>query len=146
MDRYDQEVERLTRNPSKIEDSWSMSEPLFDFCTISRSGTTRPDGRLCGCLTFVRKNSTFGGYAWTDELTDAIQNDARLPFNAEDIRPKHLPVFAEWQRRIDRELGRTPPPLLPRLEDKDYPSESAYRASIQATEPDHLEFPQTRKD
>lgn len=108
MDRYDQEIERVSRGLSEGRNPlsfWTFGEqhsPLFDGCSVDR--------RSCFCLTAVRN---IGVGAETRELSDAIRSDKRIPDDERLIRSEHLPVFAEWQRRLDKELGRTPPPLLP---------------------------------
>lgn len=101
-DKYDEAVAYLTARPDEIYDSWLCAESLFQFVEPIDGN----DEKVCGCLTEIR--GSYDICAWTDELTAAIRADERLPRNAEDITPAHLPVFAEWQRRIDKELGRTP--------------------------------------
>ena len=59
---------------------------------------------VCGCLTQVRAGLN---EAQTKELTKAIRNSRSLPNNGHDIKVKHLPLFAKWQRRIDKELKRS---------------------------------------
>lgn len=108
-DRYDQEVERLTKEPERIFGAWFSASPLFGFVTPSRLCDVRDDSKSCGCLTLVMGEVYV---AWTDELTAAIRADERLPKDSSGIGPANLPVFAEWQRKIDAALGRTPPPLL----------------------------------
>jgi hypothetical protein len=39
-------------------------------------------------------------------LTKAIRADARIPEGPQWITVNDLPVFAEWQRRLDKELKR----------------------------------------
>lgn len=139
-DRYDQEVERLSANPDAIEPSWWHSHPshdvthspLFDACGYSRSGGK--SSQFCGCLTQVKCGMHC---AQTSELTDAIRQDGRIPGHSLTIKAKDLPVFAEWQRRIDKELNRTPPPMLPE------PTEAQYLASINSLAPE-FEAPETR--
>lgn len=113
IDRYDQEVERLTKklrtDELAIEKSWGDAEPLFEFCTRDRSTGSR--GKICGCLVMIRNQQKY--VAETVELTASIRADKQLPVVSSSITVEHLPIFAEWQRRIDKELGRTPPPLLP---------------------------------
>lgn len=104
-DVYDAEVERLMANPGDIPRSWRHFEPLFEFC-IPRGVPSSHNGKCYGCLTMVRGGS---GVAWTDELTAAIVADERLPRCDEDIRPEHLTVFAEWQRKLDVLLNRPAP-------------------------------------
>ncbi len=109
VDKYDKEVAYLTGNPGKIPDAWSSPDInrgglLFQWCTLSGGEEEHPDSfETCGCLTQVRG----GGYsAWTDKLTEQIQNDVRIPLSESGITVDDLPVFAEWQRRLDKELGR----------------------------------------
>ena len=45
----------------------------------------------------------------TEETILKIKADDRLPLFERDITPAHLPIFEEWQRIADKELGRTPP-------------------------------------
>ena len=97
-DIYDAEVERLTANPGDIHDSWCKAKLLFRFATPDGHSGLRRDGKDCGCLTMIRSSM---GVAWTDELTAAIRADERIPDMTQRMTPAHLPVFAEWQRRID---------------------------------------------
>lgn len=53
-------------------------------------------------------------HASDESLTQLIRLDRRIP-DLERVTVDHLPIFAGWQRRIDQVLGRTPPPLDPRL-------------------------------
>jgi hypothetical protein len=99
-DKYDEQIERLTKNPARIKDEWSDAIGIFDYAERSYG----PWSDDCGCLTMIRSG---GGYrAQTEELTKAIRADKRIPKRDADIKPEHLPVFAEWQRRIDKELNR----------------------------------------
>jgi hypothetical protein len=101
MDKYDMAVEYLTEHPDEIYDAWGnpflhKGGCLFQFCNANGYNAI-----ICGCLTQIRR----GGYAAeTEELTEEIRNDERIPSSALDIRAEHLPVFAEWQRRLDKEL------------------------------------------
>lgn len=110
-DKYSEAVAYLTEHEDRIESTWF--EPhlhrggcLFTFCTPDGTRQPRPDHRMCGCLTMIRGEWALENHAWTDELTEAILTDERLPKSGYDIRPEHLPVFAEWQRRLDKELNR----------------------------------------
>lgn len=104
-DKYQKAVEYLTRYPEQIGGAWSepLSHPsgcLFQF--VTPSGKCQHDlyGLAYGCLTTIRD----GFQAHTPELTAAIRADKRIPKCSSLITPRHLPVFAEWQARIDREL------------------------------------------
>jgi hypothetical protein len=103
MDIYDKEIARLTANPEAIKSSWMNCGPLFNMC---RSADYIGDKNI-GCLTMIRRDD--GYHAQTQELTDAIRADKRIPIHYEKIVARDLPVFASWQRRMDKELGRKPP-------------------------------------
>ncbi len=114
MDKYDEAVEYLTDHPDEIYDAWGCgaededdqpyvhAQCLFQFAT--RNGEWSVD---YGCLTQIRVG--FGEVEVEDnhQLTLEIRADERIPSHGLDIRVEHLPVFAEWQRRLDRELGRS---------------------------------------
>lgn len=98
-DKYVLAMEYLHRSPHRIKVAWlsgyakgpfsSPGAPLFQAAGDDCNG--------CACLTLVRD----GFNAATPELTAEIRADKRLPKRPEDIRPEHLNVFAEWQRRLD---------------------------------------------
>lgn len=106
-DKYDLAIEYLTKNPDEILDSWSMIAenetgfPLFQFATVSGE----PGDFEYGCLTQIR-NLDHPFHAETPELTEAIRADNRIPRTHRELAVEHLPVFAEWQRKLDRELNR----------------------------------------
>lgn len=108
LDKYDEAVEYLTQYPEIILGTWKHPHErkggcLFKWVTPSGHAEEDKDGNLCGCPAMIR-----GGYvAITKELTNAIRNDTRLPNCGSKVTVEHLPIFAEWQRRIDQELGRT---------------------------------------
>lgn len=96
MDIYDKEIKRLSKDPDKIYSAWLYGDdhsPLFD------AAGPRRDGVNCGCLTQVKRGMYL---ASSKRLTAAIQADARIPSNPHKITPEHLPVFAEWQRKLDK--------------------------------------------
>lgn len=111
-DKYDAAIAYLRERPEEIVDAWFYfpadqhpAHCLFAYC--SPSGTNdddTPDGYPCGCLTQVR--ASWSIKAWTPELTEAIRRDVRIPTREFDITVADLEVFAEWQRRLDKELGR----------------------------------------
>ncbi len=113
-DAYDRAAARLQKVKNfadAVRTAWenpllSRNGSLFSFVSPDRCGMRAPNGQNCGCLTQVRG----GAYiAYTHDLTEKIREDRRLPKGVSKIRPHHLHVFASWQRRIDRALGRTPP-------------------------------------
>ncbi len=117
MDKYDLAIEKLMGVPDEefataVENAWAWNHrdgpathlPLFD--SAGRTGDRYDKdwtGEICGCLTQVAEG--FKGAA-TPELTEAIRADKRLPKHVSHIRREHLPVFAQWQRRLDQELNR----------------------------------------
>ncbi len=102
-DKYDEAVAYLTKHPRKIFDAWDLPDETPHGCLFM---PVRGDYSFCcGCLTEVASGLR---RACTNELTEAIRADVRIPTNPREITPDDLPVFAEWQRRIDLELNRIP--------------------------------------
>ncbi len=120
-DRYDCAIEFLTQRPAEIKYAWAewnthvagclfepvVAQPLEDPGESASPGAmpARPDGQQCGCLTQIAAGGRY--VAWTDALTEAIRADRRIPVAPHLINPEHLPVFADWQRRIEIELRTT---------------------------------------
>lgn len=91
MNRYTEQIERLTKNPTLIFKEWDEAEGIF--------------ARICsrGCPTQIRS-----GFYMSEPLSgiskldyDAIRNDERIPINGFSIGIGHLSVFEEWQLKID---------------------------------------------
>ena len=103
-DKYYKAVQYLTKHPEKIKDAWNFPFTFSSGCLFNYAGDTKNSG--IGCLTQIRKNEDghVSVNAETPELTEEIRKDKRIPKNPKYIRVKHLPVFAEWQRRLDKEL------------------------------------------
>jgi hypothetical protein len=108
-DRYDKAIAYLEAHPSEIASAWANpffhpGGALFLYVTHN-SGESIDLGRgrfkLCGCLTQVRRGTRD---AETEELTEEIRNDTRIPRDFDNVGINNLAVFAEWQRRLDREL------------------------------------------
>lgn len=104
-DKYDEAIEYLTAHPEAI--AWAWMAPLkapggclFQFAT--QSGYAVGGGRCCGCLTTIKSGIHV---ACNDFLTDAIRADERIPLS-HLVTFEHLPIFADWQRRIDAILDR----------------------------------------
>ncbi len=98
----------LSRNPHEIVRQWLDNVGLFAFTT--KDGVPPTPGAfhgepMVGCITQVKSLSHI---APTPELTAAIRADERIPAMAGDITVDHLPIFREWQERIDRELRNKP--------------------------------------
>ena len=120
-DKYDEAIDWLVANPTDDSgrestfEAWFLPHEdtpefiakahcLFQFATPSGG----EDGD-CGCLTQIRRGGS--RTAWTQELTEAIAADSRIPSKAIDLKYLRgdklraaLQPFAEWQRRLDREI------------------------------------------
>lgn len=112
QDIYQREIELLTENPNRIYNHWNYGSPLFR--EASSKQCQKPDGKSFGCLTQIRTDKDY--VAGTNELTNLIRNDTRIPFSPstfmgirDSIKIEDLQTFAEWQRRLDKELNRTAP-------------------------------------
>lgn len=102
-DKYDEAMAYLFEHPEEIRDAWAdpydhVAGCLFQYATRGKPGIFEG----FGCLTMVRGVCR----AATQELTAAIRADERIPRSVEDATADTLPVFAEWQRRLDKELER----------------------------------------
>jgi len=110
-DKYDDDIAEIMKEVEEGEDfsavvneHWCNASPLFQYAT-PLDVRRRPDGKECGCLTMIRKYPDCS--AWTDKLTEEIRSDERIPFSAWTVTPEDLPVFAEWQRRLDKEIRQS---------------------------------------
>lgn len=107
-DKYDHAIDYLRRHPKSIKIAWDRPYQHVAGCLFklacAHPGWGPGEMRQCehGCLTEIRA----GLLSVNEALTRAIAGDARLPDNKDAIRLHHLPVFAEWQRRLDQELHR----------------------------------------
>lgn len=107
-DAYDEAVEFLIENDQLIYNSWNhpystLGGILFIYAAPKKNIIA------CGCLTQIKK----GHMGCSDnEITKQIQADNRLPDNVTAIKREHLPVFAEWQRRLDKHWNRVPPSFV----------------------------------
>jgi hypothetical protein len=107
-DRYSQEIELVSKalaagesiNPYWGHDTGKHAH-LFDGCRNYRLS--------CFCPINIRCS---GGPYPANSLEERIRTDKRIPKHELEITAKHLPAFADIQRMVDKELGRTPPPLL----------------------------------
>jgi len=116
-DKYDKAVAYLTRHPGQIETTWGRalcSDYELDdddkeahkkaACLFTRCGDEDGKFQATGCLTQISHGA--GVCAGTPELTKAIKADQRIPQNGEDIEVGDLSLFAEWRRRIDKEIAK----------------------------------------
>jgi hypothetical protein len=102
-DKYDEAIEYLQLMPKEIWDAWTTYSRLPQHSAHCLFAPCGQDNRF-GCLTQIRADC--GYIAATPELTKAILADKRIPSFGPAIICKDLPIFAEWQRRIDKELNR----------------------------------------
>lgn len=121
-DKYDKAVEYLTQHPNEIYKAWKYAANnvkggvLFQFCTPSKQSCIDPVNNqdtgkkvigsivACGCLTQVRSTQDYlqWAVAHTKALTLKILADKRLPDDPTQITVEHLPLFAAWQRFMDK--------------------------------------------
>lgn len=113
---YAAEVARLAKgNYSTLLHNWSEGDdhkpysPLFAYASPAGTTGARPDGQRVGCLTMIRLGNHV---AWTDDLTERIRLDKRIPKTVDALRESHLPVFAEWQEVLDAEIRPKPLELI----------------------------------
>lgn len=107
-DIYDKAVKFLTEHPEEIYDAWARVEDHVAGClfgAVDKDPLNYKPRGACGCLTQVKSGRI---RACNSELTNRIRSDDRIPNTGEHITVKHLPIFAEWQRVLDKELGREP--------------------------------------
>jgi hypothetical protein len=106
MDKYDFAIQSLKNNPELIKDAWYNPSSMIEGCLFGFCG---PDPNVSfsqecpkayGCLTQIKGK---GEEAFSRELTEQIRLDNRIPSCEEDITVDNLYVFAEWQRRLDKE-------------------------------------------
>ena len=116
MDIYDKAITYLKNNPTQISEVWDdpkshFSGVLFQAVTPSGYSEENPEGLFCGDICEIH---SFLAHGWTEVLEEAIAQDHRIPklFANNNHVPKitvdTLPVFAEWQRKIDAILNRKP--------------------------------------
>jgi hypothetical protein len=114
VDKYDRRIASLLEDDpdddeltARIHADWIRGSSLFAFVrgTYADCYTKGCDGNPCGCMTQIKLEPSKYD-APTRELKEAILADDRIPNDPMSITRELLPVFAEWQRRIDKELNR----------------------------------------
>src|SRR6187402_3166922 len=101
MNRYDKQIEHLTKYPAEIPLHWGQGVGLFK---VIGAGL----GLHAGCLTTIRDadplvmDKAYINGVIDEDITNAIKNDERLPKKNLDIKIEHLPIFKEWQEKIDK--------------------------------------------
>lgn len=106
-DKYDLAIDYLTDNPEEIYSAWGdpydhQAGCLFYYATRKYSPNKVPES--IGCLTQIRQGVLYPD-AETEKLTHEIAADERIPDKLGEVTVDDLPVFAEWQRRLDKELA-----------------------------------------
>jgi hypothetical protein len=120
-DKYDDAIEWLVNRPQLIVEQWSKAgsggnhggQSLFHYCDAPGSKYAA----ACGCLTMIRNGTgkviNVDGTVNT-QLSKDIKADNRLPRLIDDIKDLRgddlraaLQPFAEWQRRLDKEIRTT---------------------------------------
>lgn len=111
QDRYDLAMAHLNKHPEELEDSILFADsypggPLFFNAARNPYSYLKVEKGWLGNPVQIREYPDHF-VAETDWLTSAILKDDRLPKSAADCRLEHLPVIAQWQRKIDTVLKRT---------------------------------------
>lgn len=97
MDKYDEAVAYLTKNPREIQYFWDNHRPDGPGCLFQFCGDPLHNPGL-GCPVMIRTGRYSAG---TPELTAGIDADTRIPKTPAGIKAENLPAFAEWQRKVD---------------------------------------------
>jgi hypothetical protein len=116
MDIYSKAIEYFKENPNQILEVWDDPKSHFSgvlFQAVTPDGSCQPnnEGDYCGDICEIH---SIEASAWTRELEQEILDDFRIPkiYASHGYRPKitvdMLEIFAEWQRKIDKVLGRNP--------------------------------------
>lgn len=93
MDKYDQAIEYLTKNPKEIAGAWTLPHRTGGILFAMK----RHGGSYCPSMVASY------GYATTkqeQELVDKLRVCGKV-INREDIKVEHLPLFADIQRYWD---------------------------------------------
>ncbi len=111
-DRYDGEIKVLTT----LWEQWdSNTEKGDNPIAVAWNCTTDCEPSLFArlkncfcCLTEARRDLVKGTdhefrirRELGDAMADQLKQDSRIPVDGDNLTPDDLPVFAEWQRKID---------------------------------------------
>jgi len=114
MDKYDIQIaglNKLSGNEFKKEAiyQWENAEGLFDYAHREEPDPSAGRNPDVGCLTMIKRSIHYKAFSPDGSintiLTYKIHNDKRIPTGIESIEKKHLNVFAEYQREIDKLWG-----------------------------------------
>lgn len=97
MNKYDEQIKYLTERPHAITTHWASGSGLFKMIAPFSVGS--------GCLTMIRDSpnscKAFIKGKVDEKITAEIAADERIPKKYWDIKVEDLPVFKEWQEKID---------------------------------------------
>lgn len=112
VDKYDAEIADLLALEHKeflriVHLRWKAGVGLFRMATANGM-LTAADG--CGCLTLIRADHDLSAMDMDGNplhaITAEIRADERIPKSPFKITKESLPAFAEWQRRLDKEIRK----------------------------------------
>lgn len=114
---YNDQLKELTENfpADNIVNIWSRTKGLFKIVGFPDHVPHISDyPNDAGCLTMIAKGNH---YAYINgeknfEVTEAIRSDNRIPSDPRDIKPENLPVFKEWQEKVDMMSISKPQPEI----------------------------------
>lgn len=113
MDKYDEQIERLMKTDNEVDrdqvvEEWGDAIGLFQYASCDGLMSMNGEGPYAGCLTMIRNVNlkvVMDSKGVNENLTSEIRSDERIPLSLRDIKTKEqLEVFAEWQRRLDKEI------------------------------------------
>ena len=109
MDKsYTAAVAYLKENINRIQDAWNgyneeLGGSLFLYMTPTGSLYPRLKPDRCGCLTQIKAGEcVVVGFKNSEALTEEIRADPNIPTYWDGINEENLPLFAKWQRRLDK--------------------------------------------
>ncbi len=94
-DKYSEAITYLRKHPCKIDDAWQHPWSANGGCLFVYCGG--------GCLTQIKCGDD---ESYSSVLTKRIRADKRIPLSKHAITISSLPVFAEWQRKLDKSVHR----------------------------------------
>jgi hypothetical protein len=103
---YDEQIAELTAAPEKIYMAWESGKGLFRILEPPELDNIIDSG----CLTMIRKSPRLHAYNFdktiNEELSEKIRQDERLPSEAMNVTPEHLPIFKQYQEEYDEMLEK----------------------------------------
>ena len=100
MNKYDEAIEYLTKNPHEIENAWRKPSDAPGGCLFQFLPPPPLEDNLAqGCLTMIRSQPE--KYSSRVPFLDEIIQDERIPLRADDITIERLSIFKEYQERVE---------------------------------------------